>query len=57
MGDVVKLREFRKRRARAAGERDAQQNRVRYGRTKDGRLKAEQETKKAERELDGKQID
>jgi hypothetical protein len=57
MGDVVKLREFRKRRARAAGERQAQQNRVRYGRTKDERFKAEQEAKKAERDLDGKQID
>jgi len=54
MGDVVNLNRFRKRRARDDDERQAAENRVRFGRTKAEREKASRTADKAAKDLEGK---
>ncbi|MCA1491695.1 DUF4169 family protein [Sinorhizobium alkalisoli] len=51
-GDVVNLRQFRKRQARAASEKQAEQNRISFGRTK-----AEKSLTKALNERASKSLD
>ena len=57
MAEVVNLRQFRKARARAEKEAQAEENRIRHGRTKGEKLRDQSSTEKAERDLDGKQRD
>lgn len=52
MGEIVNLRLARKRKARAEAERNAEQNRINFGRTKEERALT-----KAERALDAKKLD
>lgn len=53
MGDVVNLRQARKRKARAAKAANALAARLHHGRTKAQREAVARERKKAEAELDG----
>jgi hypothetical protein len=57
MGEIVNLNRFRKARERDAKARIAEENRVRSGRTKETRVKDEDETKRAEETLDDKKLD
>lgn len=52
MNDVVNLRQFKKRKARDAKEKQAEQNRILFGRTKAEKELAEKEAHKSERFLD-----
>jgi len=52
-GKVVNLRQARKRRARAEKERKAEQNRIRFGRTKAERNLSEALREKHARHVDG----
>ncbi|MBP2236931.1 hypothetical protein J2Z31_003445 [Sinorhizobium kostiense] len=51
-GDVVNLRQFRKRHARAESEKQAEQNRISFGRTKAERSLTKALNEKATRSLD-----
>jgi hypothetical protein len=51
-GDIVNLRQFRKSRARAEKDAKAEENRVKFGRTK-----AEKQLEKAEKEKARRQLD
>ena len=53
LGDVVNLHRARKARARRAAEVTASENRIRFGRTKDERLRQEDERERQRRNLDG----
>lgn len=55
--DVVNLNRARKAQVRAAKERRAAENRVRFGQPKPARAKRDAEKKRARRDLDGKKID
>ncbi|MFA7430460.1 MAG: DUF4169 family protein [Rhodospirillaceae bacterium] len=57
MGEVINLREVRKRRDRAAREAEAAANRARFGRTKVDKRKDADEVERARRDLDGKRLD
>lgn len=57
MGDVINLREARKRRDRATRESEAAANRSRFGRTKDQKRKEADAVERARRELDGKRLE
>lgn len=57
MADIINLRQARKRKSRAEKEREAADNRVRFGRTKAERLATEKENSRAARDLDGKRRD
>ncbi|MBA8818854.1 hypothetical protein BRY73_14195 [Ochrobactrum sp. P6BS-III] len=52
MSDIVNLRQFKKKKARDAKEKQADQNRVLFGRTKTEKDFAREETRKSERFLD-----
>ncbi len=52
MSDIVNLRQFKKKKAREAGEKQAEQNRILHGRTKAEKVFAREEAHKAERFLD-----
>lgn len=52
MGEIVNLRMARKRKARADAAREAEQNRITFGRTKQ-----ERELTEAERALEAKKLD
>jgi hypothetical protein len=52
MGEIVNLRQFRKAKERKDAERQAEINRLTFGRTK-----GERETTKAERERDATRLD
>ncbi|MDH7788231.1 hypothetical protein QBD01_004267 [Ochrobactrum sp. 19YEA23] len=52
MSDIVNLRQFKKKKARDAKEKQADQNRILFGRTKTERDFAREETRKSERFLD-----
>lgn len=52
MADVVNLNRFRKRKAREAAERHAEENRVRFGRTKTQKLRDAAEAEESQRRLD-----
>ncbi|ACP25823.1 hypothetical protein NGR_c20600 [Sinorhizobium fredii NGR234] len=51
-GDVVNLRQFRKRQARTDREKQAEQNRISYGRTKSEKSVTSALNEKASRALD-----
>ncbi|WP_425410281.1 DUF4169 family protein [Hyphococcus sp.] len=53
MNNVVNLNRFRKKKARAGKEKQADENRSRHGRTKAERHKAAQEEESRNRRLDG----
>jgi len=52
MSDIVNLRQFKKKKARDAKEKQADQNRILFGRTKAEKDFAREETRKSERFLD-----
>ena len=57
MPDIVNLRQARKRRDRAAAEKQAESNRLAFGRSKAERRQTEAERDKAERGLDGHRLE
>ena len=57
MGDVVNLRQFKKRAARDQSEKDAAANRTRFGRTKSERLLDKRRKGRANDLLDQHRID
>lgn len=57
MGDVVNLNRFRKMRDRTEREKVAEENRVRFGRTKAEKLRDRQERERRTSELDGKKVE
>jgi len=54
MGDVINLNQARKARAKLQKSREADGNRLRFGRTKAERQRQEAEADKARRDLEGK---
>ena len=56
-GDVVNLRQVRKRKARAEKDRNAEQNRISFGRTKDEKMLTGKLNNKAEKSLDQGRLD
>ena len=56
-GDVVNLRQFRKQKARSEKDKQAEQNRIAFGRTKAERKLTEAERDKAARHIDGHKLD
>ncbi len=57
MADVINLRQKRKQKKRSEQEKQAAQNRVKFGRTKEQKRLEEFETRKAEKKLDDAQRD
>lgn len=57
MSDIVNLRQFKKQKARAEKEKQADQNRIQFGRTKPEKAFARTETTKAERFLDQNRLE
>lgn len=57
MSDIVNLRQFKKQKARAEKEKQADQNRVQFGRTKTEKAFARTEAAKAERFLDQNRLE
>ena len=57
MGDIVNLRQHRKRKARARKEEVAAENRARFGTTKDERERNAARQEKEHRHLDGHRRD
>lgn len=57
MAEIVNLNQARKARQRAEAERQAAENRVRFGRTKAEKKTDTQEKQRGERELDGKKVE
>ncbi|MDO1584462.1 DUF4169 family protein [Rhizobium oryzicola] len=56
-GDVVNLRQFRKVKARSEKEKQAEQNRISFGRTKSEKNLTKALNEKAERALDQGRLD
>jgi len=56
MSGIANLRQARKRKARAAAERQAAENRVRFGRPKGERQREALEVERAARSLEGKRL-
>ncbi|MBV6657618.1 MAG: DUF4169 family protein [Devosiaceae bacterium] len=54
---VVNLRQAKKRLARAAKEKTAEENRQRYGRTKQDKTATQNETVRRDKKLDGHRLD
>ena len=57
MGDIVNLKQFRKRSEREQAAKQADANRVRFGRTKSERALDEQQSSRANDHLDQHHID
>jgi hypothetical protein len=57
MADIINLNRFRKERDRAAKAKEAEENRIRHGRTKEERGQVRAEADKAEKTLDDKKIE
>jgi hypothetical protein len=57
MGDMVNLRQFKKRTEREQSAKKAEANRARFGRTKSERVQEERRTKRAKDLLDQHRID
>ena len=57
MGDLVNLKRFRKRSEREQAAKQADANRVRFGRTKSERARDEQQSSRANDHLDQHHID
>ncbi|MGV1904548.1 DUF4169 family protein [Agrobacterium cavarae] len=56
-GDIVNLRQFRKQKARSEKEKQAEQNRLSFGRTKSEKSLTTALNDKAERQLDQGKLD
>ncbi|TCR61828.1 DUF4169 family protein [Bosea sp. BK604] len=56
MAEIINLRRARKQRDRAAAEKQAEQNRISFGRSKAERSLTEAERKKATRTLEGHRL-
>ncbi|HEV8016100.1 MAG TPA: DUF4169 family protein [Stellaceae bacterium] len=57
MAEIINLNRFRKERDRTAKAKSAEENRARFGRTKDDRERAEAAARQAEKTLDDKKIE
>ncbi len=57
MADVVNLNRFRKTRRKEEREKTAEENRVRFGRTKAEKLRDRQEAERRKAALDGKKVE
>ena len=57
MGDVVNLSRFRKAKAKVERQAQAAANRTKYGRTRDERLRQQDEAVHTAKELEGKKLD
>lgn len=57
MSDIVNLKQFKKQKARAEKEKQADQNRTHFGRTKSEKTLALKETAKAQRFLDQNRLE
>jgi hypothetical protein len=57
MAEIINLNRFKKERDRAAKTKQAEENRARFGRTKDERDRAEATARKTEKSLDDKKIE
>lgn len=57
MSDIVNLRQFKKQKARAEKEQQADRNRLLFGRTKSEKRFAQAETTKAQRFLDQNRLE
>ncbi|HEY0236914.1 MAG TPA: DUF4169 family protein [Afipia sp.] len=57
MGDLVNLKKFRKQAERAKAASEAEQNRVRFGRTKAQKNLEQQQARHAEQKLDQHVLD
>jgi hypothetical protein len=57
MGEVINLRLARKAKTRSEGEKHAEQNRLKFGRTKSERMMQERSAEKDARHLDGHKLD
>lgn len=57
MAEIVNLNRFRKDRERAAKAKAAEENRAKFGRTKDERAVTDANAQKAEKALDDKKIE
>lgn len=57
MAELINLKRARKARDRDRKERDAEANRLAFGRTKDARALAEHERAKAAKEQSGRKLD
>jgi len=53
MTDIINLNQKRKAKARGQKEKTAAQNRVKFGRTKEEKLKEKQEAERAARQVEG----
>lgn len=56
MGEVVNLNRFRKARAKAGKEQQAEENRILHGRPKSEKRKTDGERDRSDRDLDGKKL-
>lgn len=54
MSDIINLNRFRKKKARAEKEREAEENRVRFGRTKAEKSRYKRDAEKLASHLDGR---
>jgi hypothetical protein len=57
MGEIISLKQHRKRRARAARDEKAAENRAKFGRAKDEKNLAEALSDKAEKDLDSHKLE
>lgn len=57
MTEIVNLNQFRKNKRRADGKKTAENNRVKFGRTKAERTAAKAAQAARDKELDGKKVD
>ena len=57
MGDLVNLKQIKKRIAREEADKQAETNRIRFGRTKGGRSRDEGQAQRASNILDQHRID
>jgi len=57
MAEIINLNRFRKERDRATKAKTAEENRARFGRTKDERERSDANARKDEKSLDDKKIE
>lgn len=57
MSDIINLNHYRKKREKEAASRQATENRVRFGRGKADRTKAQREAEKLKKDLDDKRLE
>jgi hypothetical protein len=57
MAEIVNLNRFRKKKARAAGVREAEENRIKHGRTKSEKQRITKEAERDARTHEGKKFE